>query len=400
MPDTRERSAEHEPVVDFDVNQIAPVGEHWSVIDSLQQSYDYFWTKYGHGHWVLTDPDAIREAFQRPDLFSSVSEVAAEPNPSYTFIPTNIDPPMHVKYRHVLNGWFSPKAVERLTTLTEEACRSVVTKLAGRDQCEFMSEFAAVYPTWVFLGSLGLPIEDIDKFGTWVRMIFDDLRNPFRAEQLGAALKLVRDYFMAALAKRRERPADPGTDFVAHLMSSTVDDRPLSDDEILNICVVLVMAGLETTSGQLGYMFHYLAGHDDARRQIIQTPDVVTTAVEEFLRIHTIVIPGRKVTADVDFHGCPMHQGEMVMLTIPAANRSPQAFDAPQDVRLDRPRNRHIAFGLGPHRCLGIHLARRELATALRVWHEVIPDYRIAQDQPLLERGGQLGLVSLPLVWD
>jgi cytochrome P450 len=184
-------------------------------------------------------------------------------------------------------------------------------------------------------------------------------------------------------------------------MGSEIDGRPLSDREILDICVVLLLAGLHTTERQLGYMFKYLAEHPSERHRIVEEPDIIPMAVEEFLRVHPIVLgTGRKVTRDIEFHGCPMKEGDMVMLPLPVVCRSPELVDNPTVVDFDRAVNRHISFGVGPHRCLGNHLARRELAVALSIWHASIPDYRLDGDAPLVERGGQASLVSLPLAWD
>lgn len=385
--------------VPLDLNRPGAAGSHWDTLDELQKELPWFWTTYRFGHWILTDPGAIREAFQTPELFSSVSEVAAEPDPEYVWIPSNLDPPEHVKYRQILNARFAPESIERLTPMAEEIARSLIEGFRDRGRCDFMAEFASAYPTAVFLHSLGLDLADTDQVVTWVRAIFDNLRDPELHAPLRAAMDDVRAWFRGLIADRQAQPRDPASDFVSHLLRSTVDGEPLSDDDMLNICVVLLMAGVETTAGQLGYMFHWLAEHPDERDRLVATPALVPTAVEEFLRIHSIVLPGRKVTRDVEFHGCPMHRGDMVMLTIPSANRSPEAFAQPLEVDLERAPNRHVAFGAGPHRCLGIHLARRELAIVLRIWHELIPSYRVDASEPLQERGGQLGLVALPLVW-
>jgi len=400
MTDVRSLERDGVAVVDFNVNRPTEVYGHWREIDELQRHHDFFWTTFAYGHWVLTDPDVIREAFQRPDVFSSQAEVASEPNPKYIFIPTNIDPPEHVKYRHILNPWFSPSAVNGLTDRTADLCRSIIGTFKDRGSCEFMAEFGSVYPTQVFMSSLGLPVSDTPLFVRIVADIFDNLRDPEKASVLVEALGTLRDYFSAALTDRRAAVRDRSTDFLTYLLASEKDGHPLSDDEILNICQVLVMAGLETTAGQLSFMFHYLAGDADARHRIRSDPAIIPAAVEEFLRAHAIVLPGRKVTRDIDFHGCPMKKGDMVMLPLPAANRCPAQVDHPDQIDFDRSNNRHIGFGLGAHRCLGLHLARRELSTALQVWHELIPDYRLANVKPLVERGGQIGLEELPLAWD
>jgi cytochrome P450 len=400
MTDVRSAEQAGVPVVDFNMNRPTGLYGHWREIDDLQARYDFFWTTFAYGHWVLTDPETIREAFQRPDLFSSSAEVASEPNPKYTFIPTNIDPPEHAKYRHILNPWFSPGAVQRLAGSTTELCRNIIEAFRDRGSCEFIAEFASVYPTQVFMASLGLPLEDTKLFVKLVADIFQNLRDPAMSEALTSALSALRQYFSDALAERSITPRDRTVDFLTYLLMAEKDGRPLSEDEILNICQVLVMAGLETTAGQLSFMFHYLATHPDLRHRLTGEPTIVAAAVEEFLRAHAIVLPGRKLTQDIQFRGCPMKQGDMVMLPIAAANRCPAQLDHPADIDLDRPANRHIAFGLGPHRCLGLHLARRELSTAITVWHKLIPDYRLATDDPLVERGGQIGLERLSLAWD
>jgi cytochrome P450 len=400
MTDTKSLEGTEVPVFTFNMNDTTGLYGHWEQLDQLQEKHPYFWMNFAYGYWVLTEPDSIREAFQRPDLFSSSAEVASEPHPKYTFIPTNIDPPEHVKYRHILNPRFSPGAVGRLAGSTEQHCRDIIARFIDRGSCDFISEFASVYPTMVFMSSLGLPVDDTPIFVELVAKVFANLRDPARADVLVSALESIRTYFRAALNDRRDGPVrDLDTDFLTHLLTAEKDGQPLSEEEILNICQVLVMAGLETTAGQLGYMFHFLAAHPDVRRRIVEDPSLIDRAVEEFLRVHAIVLPGRKVTQDMEFHGCPMQEGDMVMLAIPAANRAPSVVEHPTEVDLDRPQTRHIAFGLGPHRCLGLHLARRELATALAVWHELIPDYALDGDEPLSERGGQLGLERLPLRW-
>lgn len=388
------------PVLDFDVNGVAPIGAHWREIDDLQREHDFFWTTYAQGHWVLTDPEAIREAFRTPELFSCNSAVAAEPNPGYRWIPANLDPPEHAKYRRVLNPWFTRGATDALAPDMRRFCERIVDTFVDRGRCEFMNDFAALFPTAVFLHTLGLPTEDTKQFRDWVNGIFDNLRHPDRKDDLLAAMGGVQAYFAGVLADRRARPRDPEQDFITFLTRSSVDDKALGDEEILSICVILMIAGLHTTQGQLGYMFHFLAGHPEHRRRIREDERVIPAAVAEFLRVHTIVLPGRKVTRDVDFHGCPMKASDMVMLTIPAANRSPKSVSNPTEVDFDRRPNPQIAFGYGIHRCLGATFAEGEMATALRIWHEKIPDYRIEGDGELTESGGQLAPIELRLAWD
>jgi cytochrome P450 len=164
--------------------------------------------------------------------------------------------------------------------------------------------------------------------------------------------------------------------------------------------VTLTLGSLDTLKSQLGWCFYHLAAHPDDRRRLIAEPELIPSAVEEFLRAYPIVPMARKVTRDIDFHGCPMRKGDMVMLTYPSATRDPREFPDADKVILDRFPNRHMAFGVSEHRCLGSHLARNEMQTAIREWHRLIPDYRLAGDEPPLAHHGQISLMSLPLAWD
>ena len=209
MTDVSSLAQDGVAVVDFNINRATEVYGHWREIDELQRQHEFFWTTFAYGHWVLTDPDVIREAFQRPDVFSSQAEVASEPNPKYIFIPTNIDPPEHVKYRHILNPWFSAGAVNTLNDRTDALCRAIVAGFKDRGSCEFMAEFASVYPTQVFMSSLGLPVEDTPLFVQMVADIFHNLRDPRRSAELTLALGAIRDYFNDALADRRSAAQGP-----------------------------------------------------------------------------------------------------------------------------------------------------------------------------------------------
>jgi cytochrome P450 len=210
----------------------------------------------------------------------------------------------------------------------------------------------------------------------------------------------IQGYFTEVLADRRKNPRDPSVDFVSYLLNATVFDRPLSEQELLDICFVLVLAGLDTTRGQSGYLWHHLATHGEDRRRIVADPSLGKGAIEETLRLYTIIIgDGRKIAQDCDFHGVPLQHGQMAWLSVAGANRDPRVFDDPTTFKLDRYGNKHLGFAGGPHRCLGAHLARQEMAIALEEWHRRIPEYRLGE-APVYERGGMLTLFSLPLEWD
>jgi len=388
------------PVIHYDFGARRRLHGFHEELDALREQSPFFWSTYGPvGFWMVMRHDEVREAYQRHEVFSSDSIDPLDPDPAYRFIPTLINPPDHVRYRQVLNGWFSPAAVDRITPRAREICAAEIAPLVDRGGCDFIADFALSYPTKVFLGILGLPVEDAELFVPLVDAFFVSFYTEDKSP-IPALAGQIQSYFAELLERRRHAPADPATDFVTHLTRAEVFGRPLSDEEILDICFVLVLAGLDTTRGQSGYLWHHLATHDEHRRAVVVEPERNgAAAVEETLRLYSIIIgDGRKIAQDCDFHGVPLQRGQMAWLSACGANRDPRVYDEPTAFRLDRYGNKHLGFAGGPHRCLGAHLARREMTVALEEWHRLIPEYRLAE-APVYERGGMLSLYSLPLEW-
>jgi cytochrome P450 len=392
------------PVAHLDVVSAMEVGSYWKIADELREQGPRFFADDANGYWVFTRHDAVRDMYQDPGLFSSASITPWDPDPAYRFVPTNIDPPEHIKYRQLLNPWFSPGAVNKFESTARELARRLIAELQPRGRCDFVADFALRYPTEVFLIVIGLPATDAARMVPWVDAFFEGF-NGDPAYQAGMvdALNSIRGYWADAIEERRGEAEPREGDLASHLMHAQIDGRPLSDTEVLDMLQVLVLAGLDTTRGQLGYLFHYLATHPDDRRRLAAEPELVPTAVEESLRLHTIIFgDGRKVTRDEEFHGCPMKQGDMAYGLVAGANRDPRVYDRADEFVVDRTGSHHFGFAGGPHRCLGAHLARRELQVALSEWMAAIPEFRLDTDEPLQERGGgsMLGLMRLPLAWD
>jgi cytochrome P450 len=390
------------PIKCFTVFEDQPAGQYWAEANALREETPAFFNHHAQGYWVVTRYDAVRDLYQGADVFSSESFTAWEPSPPYRFVPTQIDPPEHIKYRQLLNPRFSPGAVTRAEEPARQIARRMVAEMAATGECDFVTDFAIRFPTEVFLTVIGLDPRDADRLVPWVEGFFHGLNG---AEEhvtgMVGALDGIRGYFVDLLAERRANPRGAETDLISHLLAAKVDGEPLTDVVLLDMCTVLVLAGLDTTRGQLGYLFQYLAEHPDVRQQILDDPSLMPACIEESLRMHSITIAdARKATRDIDFHGCPVKAGDMVMGLVSAANRDPRHYDDADVFRLDRTGLHHLGFAGGPHRCLGAHLARREMLIAVEEWHRAIPHYRIATDGPLQERGGQLALLSLPLTWD
>ena len=394
------------PVVHVEVFAAAEAGTYWKKADDLREQGDRFFNTLAQGFWMFTRHEQVREIYQNPALFASDSFTPWEPEPVYRFVPTQINPPEHQKYRQVLSKWFSPGAVNQLEPVARDLCRRLIAEIAPRGNCDFVTEFAIRYPTEVFLTMIGVPASEAGRFVVWVEDFFSGFGgdpDPAKQQAMIESLTAIREYWAAALEERRDEPEPRPGDLASHLMHSKIDDRPLTDTELLDMLTVLVLAGLDTTRGQLGYLFRHLATNPADRERLVAEPAVIPSAVEESLRYYTIIFgDGRKVTEDVEFHGCPLRKGDMVYGLVAAANRDPAAYERPDEFVVDRKSNPHLGFAGGPHRCLGAHLARKEMQIATEEWLKAIPDFRLGTDEPLQERGAgsMLSLMSLPLTWD
>jgi cytochrome P450 len=320
----------------------------------------------------------VDEALRNPGLYSS--EDLVEQGNTLPLIPLNIDPPEHVGYRKLLDPLFAPRRIDALEADIAERVNQFIDAFIDRGSCDFTAELAELFPSSVFLGMMGLPWEELD---TLVSMRDGLLRPGDRtmapedrsAIQRETATR-VYAYFDAIL---EARAADPRQDILSLFVSLEGDQGPLTRDEVLAICFVLLTAGLDTVTDSLTCFFAFLAQNPEHRRRIVEDPEVIPGAVEELLRWETPV-PSvvRWAREDAILGGETIGAGNHVMVNLGAANLDPAQFEAPMEVRFDRVVNRHLAFGGGVHRCLGSHLARRELRIALREWHRRIPDYALA----------------------
>jgi cytochrome P450 len=274
----------------------------------------------------------------------------------------------------------------------------VLDSIAAKGSCEFVSEVALLFPNVIFMDLMGLPSKDADQFQAWeVAILHTDSDVPGTAESQFAAMMEVMGYFGALIEQRRLEPKE---DIISYVLAARIDGEPIPMQDILDFCLLMFMAGLDTVASQLTYNFWHLANNPQDRERLLAEPELWPSAIEEFLRFYSFVTPSRKVAEDTEVAGCPVKAGQMVFMPLVAANRDPREFENADKVLIDRENNRHIAFGAGPHRCLGSHFAREELMTAMTMWHERIPNYRVVAGSAVPEHGGQMGITSLHLEWD
>jgi cytochrome P450 len=388
------------PVVDFADLMQCPVArrplEHFGMIDELREAGEiHFGDAAGHPFWAVTRMDGIRDALQHPEIFSNSAVVPDAPEPPYYWIPEMLDAPLHNKWRKLLGPLFSPGAIEALEPKIRERFAQIIEDVAPRGHCDFVHDVALKFPNQIFMELMGMPVTDADLFQEWETAILHE--GSSTSDRAIGAAQAVHAYFSDVIAQRRKDPQD---DIISKTLSWTIDGAPIDDGDMMAFCLLMFMAGLDTVNTQLSYSFYHLATHPEDRKRINEDPSLMEAAMEEFLRYYAFVTPGRKVMQDTEVAGCPIKAGEMVFLPLVAANRDPNEFPDADKVIIDRTDNRHIAFGAGPHRCLGSHLARTELNIAMQEWHKRVPDYRLDQSIPIREHGGQIGLSNLPLVWD
>lgn len=350
---------------------------------------------------VLTRLADIDMALKQTDLFSSNMD-AVDLGNLRPLIPLQIDPPEHAKYRRILDPLFTPREMARHEPRVIELVNQMIDGFADRGECDFHAEFAVPLPCTVFLQLLGLPLEDLEKCLVWKDgVIRPEDSQGFKNHGAAAApaARQIYDYFERAID---DHIASPRDDVLSALIATDFKGErgSLSREELLDICFLFLIAGLDTVTDSLDCFFVYLARHPDQRRQLVEQPDVLPSAIEELLRWETPV-PGvaRVAMQDVEVGGCPISKGDRISPLLGAANTDPAEFPDPDVVDFRRSPNRHRAFGGGPHRCLGSHLARLELRVALREFHRRIPDYEIPSGTELSYTGGLRSVESLPLTF-
>src|SRR5262249_24798413 len=272
--------------------------------------------------WYLMGFDDVREAFQRSDLFSSRTVIAfAEEKEQMPWIPLTLDPPEHQKYRRLLNPWFSETTAKEIAPRVRERCIELIESFRATGRCDLVTDFARLYPTTIFMKIMGLPVEESGTFLGWIdEMMHTTDDSGVSRTVRSSAQQRIMEYLGELINARRKDPRD---DLVTYLTRASIDDRPLTDMELMAISFLLYMAGLDTVAGMLTYIFRHLADNPDHRKHLREHPESISDAVEEFLRYYAIVTTSRVVTHDLEFGGCPMRAGDRVVLPTAAANRDP-----------------------------------------------------------------------------
>jgi cytochrome P450 len=372
----------------IDLSFQGPVDELFPRLDALRSEARALWLsiglpRFGGSAWFFTQEADIRAGLQNAELFGQ------PPNRLQALL-TSLDPPEHTRYRRLLTPLFSPGAVGAMEDSIRQRIRAIIAEIAPRGSCDFVADVATQFPTRVFTAWMGLPEEQTGSFVQMTHMVLHGT-----AEEQAQALAGVAGVLTALINERLARPAD---DLMSKIAAVRLDDRPLTREELFGIAYLLFFAGLDTVAAALSLSFWHLAQTPEDRRTLAEHKLPTGQVVEEMLRRHSFMHLLRVARRDAEFAGVQLKTGDRVFLSLPMASRDPEAFDDPTSVHLERVDNRHCAFGVGRHRCLGSHLARIEMRVAFDEWHAQIPDYRLA-GQPTGYAGIHMGVKNLPLRW-
>jgi cytochrome P450 len=342
--------------------------------------------------WFLTSHDAVRYAQTHPELFSSAHAFDGISD-TIRLIPIAIDPPKHVHYRRILDPMLGPKRIGQIQESLRAQVRAHIDAFAGRGECDVVADLAYKFPTQAILTLFGLPQEDLPRFLDWVAGMIKNtsvgtIVDAPTQRQTECSLQLF-SYLQEHIARKRQHPGD---DMLSDILSLTGDDS-WTDAEILGLCFLFVLAGLDTVTGAIGFCMLNLAQDPTLRARLIENPSLITPFVEEVLRLEgPVPVVPRVTTADVEVAGTTIPAGSHVLLVLATANRD----HYPHELDLTA-KPRHFAFGGGIHRCLGSHLARCELRLTIEEFHARIPDYRLAGTPTVIWPAGTIHLASLPL---
>ncbi|KAB2912251.1 MAG: cytochrome P450 [Hyphomicrobiaceae bacterium] len=379
---------------DFDHLDPRWINDPYLIWDEMRQKCPVAHTDRFMGVYFPSRYDDVRAIAYDPEHFSSRKVVVREtPPPANNGAPPiTSDPPRHRLARMVLLPPFTPQAIDKLVPKARTICNELIDAFIGKATCDGAVDYAQHIPVRMIAHMLGVPAGDGDRFRAWIKAVLEDGITDETALLRGVGE--IREYFTAHLMERRKNPGD---DLISYLSQQRYPDgRFFTDNHVLGTVQLLLVAGIDTTWSGIGSCIWHLATTPGDRRRLVVEPGLMPLAIEEFLRAFSPVTMAREVVTDTSINGCTFKAGQMVLLSFPAANRDPEMFPDADKVIIDRKENRHAAFGLGIHRCVGSNLARMEMTVAVEELLKRIPEFSLAGDVKWSE-GSVRGPRRLPL---
>jgi cytochrome P450 len=371
---------EHPPVADW-IRDFDHTDPNWTenpfpIWEQMRAASPVVHTDRFLGCYMPTTYEAVRQIAHDTEHFSSRRVIVRDERPEVmrnAAPPITSDPPYHKPAKQLLLPPFTPDAMTKLEPRVRAICNELMDEFIADGRCDAAARYTKYIPVRTIAHMLGIPEQDGDLFIQWIHMILElSITNEAMLMQ---AVQEMTAYFAGHIEARKVKPTD---DLISTLMNAKdKDGQPLDDAHVMGSLRLILIAGIDTTWSAIGSCLWHLANHPADRARLIADPALMPIAVEELLRAYSPVTMAREVMKETVIEGCPMKPGNMVLLSFPAANRDPAAFPDADKVLLDRKENRHAAFGLGIHRCVGSNLARMEMMVALEEWLKRIPEFRL-----------------------
>jgi cytochrome P450 len=349
----------------------------------------------GNGCWVVRRMEDARRLYLDTEHFSNSPQggFGRMIGESWNPLPSGEDPPTHGPYRAILMPEFTPAAMARLEDRVRSCVREYIAGFRDKGCCEVVSEFAFGFPIKVFLELMGLSMDQSPDLLRWA----GGLIHSHDIEHARSSARSLAQYVRDLIAERRRNPAD---DITTHILASTFQGRELTEDEIVGFVFNVFVGGLDTVSASISLHLWHLARRPEHQRHLRANPDKIAMAVEELMRAYAITLSVRLCVKDTEVNGLTVKAGDYLGLHSWLSARDPEAFERPDEVILER-NPRHVSFGFGPHLCIGVHLARRELRIALEEFLAMLPEFRLEPDAKITwSLAGVIQPDRLPLVWD
>ncbi|MEV0381474.1 cytochrome P450 [Nonomuraea sp. NPDC050643] len=392
-----------DPVSDWatDFSHVDPewAADPYPIQDELRQRCPIARTERFGGVWLPTRYEDVAAIAYDTERFSSRSVIVSNVKPSIDLAPVggappiSSDPPFHHDARRLLLPAFTKSAVARQEAATRAYCHELIDALEGQEVVDAARDYAQHIPMRVIGDMLGFPPEDGARFREFVENVLESVDRP--PEERFEHFNELSGYLVAQI---NDHLADPRDDLTTYLVNAELHGRKLDPVHVVGTMMLLLIAGIDTTWSAIGASLWHLARTPADRERLVAEPGLLPTAMEEFLRAYAPVTMARLVREDMSWNGVDMKADDWILLSFPAANRDPAQFDRAGEVVIDREVNRHAAFGLGIHRCVGSHLARMELRVALEVWLERIPEFSLDEPEAVTWAASQVrGPRALPL---
>ncbi|MFI6325009.1 cytochrome P450 [Nonomuraea sp. NPDC050556] len=384
---------------DFSHTEPEWAADPYPIQDELRQTCPIAHTERFGGGWLPTRYEDVSDIAYDTERFSSRAIVVSNFRPPRELAPVGAvppissDPPFHHHARKLLLPAFTKTAVARREEATRAYCHALIDAMEGKEVVDAAHDYAQHIPMRVIADMLGFPPEDGPRFRVFIENALEGVNLPSE-ERLARS----NDLFEYLLAQIRDHVDTPRDDLTTYLINAELGGEKLAPSHVAGTMALLLIAGIDTTWSAIGASLWHLAKTPADRERLVAEPSLLPTAMEEFLRAYAPVTMARLVKEDMSWNGVEMKADDWVLLSFPAANRDPAQFERAGEVVIDREVNRHAAFGLGIHRCVGSHLARMELRVALEVWLERVPTFHLAEGAPVTWATGQVrGPRSLPL---